>query len=368
MIDKILTEKKILITIILFISCFLLGLLFLYIERKIIGINSTFHPDSSWYLDENVLRAYSYISTQYSFKENFFNYLRNFYFGNLYYSIVNIFVELKKFNIININNAYRNLIILNIILYSLTNAIIFFYYLKYYHKEQKNFLFLFSLLIFFLLPYKLHLSVHILKENFIFFFLAIFILYQSKITFLISLFFGTSFRYVFALYYLIFFDFRSFLKLNKIIFFSLILFLLFSIFYLNFMETNNIFESFLVLVEERNANVMSGRDFDKVPNFSENEIGYIYRSIIWPIFFLSGGFIFFTENVFFKILGIEIILMQYITYICHKKIIVNFGLILFLIIISLWVTSFTSFYRYAYLAFLALFLQKIFNTKIRNKI
>ena len=102
-------------------------------------------------------------------------------------------------------------------------------------------------------------------------------------------------------------------------------------------------------------------------NFSESEIGYIYRSIIWPIFFLSGGFIFFTENIFFKILGIEIILMQSITYIFHKKIIMNFGLLLFLIIISLWVTTFTSFYRYAYLAFLALFLQKIFNTKIRNK-
>ena len=133
------------------------------------------------------------------------------------------------------------------------------------------------------------------------------------------------------------------------------------------MESNNIFESFFALVEKRNMNVMNGRDFDQVPNFSESEIGYIYRSIIWPIFFLSGGFIFFTENIFFKILGIEIILMQSITYIFHKKIIMNFGLLLFLIIISLWVTTFTSFYRYAYLAFLALFLQKIFNTKIRNK-
>ena len=64
------------------------------------------------------------------------------------------------------------------------------------------------------------------------------------------------------------------------------------------MESNNIFESFFALVEKRNMNVMNGRDFDQVPNFSESEIGYIYRSIIWPIFFLSGGFIFFTENIF----------------------------------------------------------------------
>jgi hypothetical protein len=367
MINKILSEKKFLVSIFFFISCLVLGFLFLYVERKIIGINPTFHPDSAWYLNNDALRSYSYLSTQLSFTENISNFFKNFYFGNLYYSIANIFVEIKKFEIINIQNEYRNLIILNIILYSLTNAIIIYYYLKFHHKEQKNFLFLFSLLIFFLLPYKLHLSVHILKESFIFFFLVIFILNQSKITFLISLFFGTSFRFGFALYYLIFFDFRSFFKLNKILFFSLILFLLFCIFYFNFMKTNNIFESLLIFIEERNMNVMTGRSFDKIPNFSESEIGYVYRSIIWPILFLSGGFIFFTENVFFKILGIEIILMQIFTYICHRKIILNFGLIILLIIISLWVTTFTSFYRYAYLGFLALFLKKIFNTKIRNK-
>ena len=51
MIDKILTEKNFNNNNSFYIL-FLLGLLFLYIERKIIGINSTFHPDSAWYLNE----------------------------------------------------------------------------------------------------------------------------------------------------------------------------------------------------------------------------------------------------------------------------------------------------------------------------
>ena len=155
--------------------------------------------------------------------------------------------------------------------------------------------------------------------------------------------------------------------MKKFFLFLTVIFIILGIYYLKFVENENVIETFFILIQERNFNVMSGRDFDNIPNFSNNDLGFLYRSFFWPIFFLSGTFIFFTENVFFKILGIEIILMQIFTYICHRKIILNFGLIILLIIISLWVTTFTSFYRYAYLGFLALFLQKIFNTKIRNK-
>ncbi len=368
MIGKTLNKKKILISIFLLISCFFLGILFLYIERKILGISSTFHPDSIWYLNDDVLASYSYLSIKINFIDNIKNLFVNFYQGNLYYSVVNLFKEIKKYDIININNAYRNLILLNISLYAITNLLIFNYYLKYFHKRQENLFFLLSLIIFFILPYKLHLSVHILKESFIFFFLVIYILYQSKKVFLISLFFGTSFRFGFALYYLIFFNLKSFLKLNKILLFAVISSIIFLIYYYNFVENDNIFQSFLTLIKERNLNLMSGRDFDNIPNFSDNDLGFLYRSIIWPLFFLTGGFIFFTENIFFKLLGLEIIIMQIVTYFCHKKIIVNLGLITFLVILSLWVTTFTSFYRYAYLGFLALFLHTIFEIKIRKKI
>ena len=105
---------------------------------------------------------------------------------------------------------------------------------------------------------------------------------------------------------------------------------------------------------------MAGRIYDYIPNFSNDQFGYLYRSILWPLLFLSGTFIFFTDNIFFILLGIEIIIMQIITWICHKRLIINFGMILVLIIISLWVTNFTSFHRYAYLPFVALFLKIIF--------
>ena len=58
--------------------------------------------------------------------------------------------------------------------------------------------------------------------------------------------------------------------------------------------------------------------------------------------------------------------MQIITYFCHKKIIVNLGLITFLVILSLWVTTFTSFYRYAYLGFLALFCIQYLKLKLEK--
>ena len=118
------------------------------------------------------------------------------------------------------------------------------------------------------------------------------------------------------------------------------------------------------LLSERNTTEMSGRIFDNIPNFSNDQFGFLYRSILWPLLFLSGTFIFFTDNIFFILLGVEIIIMQIITLICHKKLIINFGIILVLIIISLWVTNFTSFHRYAYLPFIALFVKIIFEKKI----
>lgn len=368
MIINILNRNKYFLSFLLFIICLIIGIIFLYFERKIIGISSEFHPDSKWYLNRDVLTAHSYLSFKFGFFENIYNLIINFHYGNLYYSLVNLFIELKKFDIININNGYRNLILLNIFVYSITNALIFFYYLKYFHAKQNNLLFFISLVIFFILPYKLHLSVHILKESLIFLILVYYVLNPSKISFIITLFFGTSFRFGFVLYYLTLFEIKNFIKLKKFYLFLVVFTLILGVFYFKFVENDSIVQTFIVLVEERNFNVMAGRDFDNIPNFSDNEIGFLYRSLIWPIFFLSGTFIFFTENFYFKLMGLEIIFMQVIMYLCHKKIIFNIGIIVFLIILSLWVTTFTAFYRYAYLAFLALFLKSIFEIKNRNKI
>ena len=365
MINELL-KKKYLTVFIIFISSFFIGILFLYIERKILGISSTFHPDSLWYLTNH--NQYSnYISVKLSLSENIINFFKNFLKGNSYYSVVKLLHEIKQLNIINFLDAYRNLILLNIFLYSLTCALVFLHYIKHFHREQKNYLFILSIFVFMILPYKLHLAVNILKETFIFFFLIIFVLYQNKVSLILSSIFGTSFRFSFIIYYLIFFDFKKLFNLKKLIYFSLTTIMICIFYFYTFYEVGddhgNLFYHFIKLVSERNTNEMAGRIFDYIPNFSNDQFGYLYRSILWPLLFLSGTFIFFTDNIFFILLGIEIIIMQIITWICHKRLIINFGMILVLIIISLWVTNFTSFHRYAYLPFVALFLKIIFEKK-----
>jgi len=360
MINKLL-EKKYLITFIIFISSFCIGILFLYIERRLLGIHSTFHPDSLWYLTNY---HQSIISIKLSLSENIINFFKYFLNGNSYYSVVKLFHEIKEYNVFNFFDAYRNLILLNIFLYSLTCTLVFLHYINQYHHEQKNYLFILNILVFIFLPYKLHLAVNILKETFIFFFLIIFVLYQNKISLILSSIFGTSFRFSFIVYYLIFFDFKNFFNLKRLIYFALTIILIcivcFYAFYDVGSDQENLFYGFIKLLSERNTTNMGGRIFDNIPNFSNNQFGFLYRSILWPLLFLSGTFIFFTDNIFFSLLAVEIIIMQIITWICHKKLIINFGIILVLVFISLWVTSFTSFHRYAYLPFAALFVKIIF--------
>lgn len=367
---KFFSKKNFLVSFIIFIFCFLLGIFLLYIERFFLGISSTYHPDSAWYL--NNFKTHSYLSVNLSLAENIINFFKYFPKGHFYLSIVSLFHEIKHYNIFKISNAYRNLILLNIFIYSVTSALIFYHYFQNFHNKERNNLFISSIFVFILLPYKLHLSVHILKESFIFLFLIISILYNSKISFLFSFIFGSSFRFGYIFYYLIFFDLKNFFKLKKIMYLIITLSMIFMIFYFKIGgvkdDNINLFQNFITFLDDRHTNVMDGRNFDTIPNFTNQEFGYIYRAILWPLLFLSGTFIFLTDNIFFKLLGIEIIILQFISWFCHKKIIINLGIVLFLFILSLWVTTFTSFYRYSYLAFLALFIKMIFEKKYNNKL
>ena len=191
--------------IIFFIISILISTLVLIIERKILGFGPLYHPDSNHYMSYQ--STYSYLSLKYSIAENFKNYLYRFSSGSLYYSIVHLFYELKQ--IINISTPYRNLIKLNILFYALTNLLILNCLIKKFHREKKiDYKTLIIVLFFCFLPYKLHLSVHVLKETLIFFFLSIYILYPNKFTFIISFMFGTPLRVSFGFYYLAFIDFK----------------------------------------------------------------------------------------------------------------------------------------------------------------
>ena len=350
--------KKTFFFIIFFLISILSCFIILLLERKVLGINSTYHPDSAHYLNRNINILHSYLSFELGYFENFLNFFINIFNGTLYYSLINLMYELENiFKNIIYFNPYRNLLKLNIFIYAITNLII----LNNFFKINKNFSFkiLISIIIFCLLPYKIHLAVNILKETLIFFFLVTSVIYSNIYVITLSFIFGTSLRSLFIFYFLNILDFKNLIvKKNLLI---LIMFILvFFIVMDGFFSLSNFFESFSKFIYERNIADMGGRDYDKIPNFSEyGYIGILMRIILWPFFFLTGTFIIFSDSIFFKFLGIEIIALQILSFYCKKKFLFNAGLILFLIILSLYVNSFTAFFRYGYLAIQIVFLKNL---------
>ena len=73
------------------------------------------------------------------------------------------------------------------------------------------------------MPYKLHLTVNVLKEIYIYFFLVLYITYQNTYTLLISLLFGTSLRTMFGLYFLNLIILNKFSKTNWILLITIVL-------------------------------------------------------------------------------------------------------------------------------------------------
>ena len=69
---------------------------------------------------------------------------------------------------------------------------------------------------------------------------------------------------------------------------------------------------------------------------------------------------FFSENYLFYIIGIEIILLNMFTYYCKKKFLFGVGIFLFLVLLGLYVNSFTAYFRYGYLAIQIYFLKIMF--------
>ena len=354
-----LNNKKIYFFVIFFIISILSCLTILILERKVLGISSTYHPDSLFYLSGNAYKAYSYLSFNLSFLKNFSNFFINIFSGTLYYSIINLMHELQ--NILqeefNLNfNPYRNLIKLNIFLFAITNLIILNDFFK---KKNNNFKILITIIIFCLLPYKIHLAVNILKETLILFFLVLCVLYSNILTYVFSFIMGTSLRTLFGLYFLNFVDFKNLISKNNFLILVIFLFTFFFVI-ISFFSLDNFFLSLFEFVNQRNVSDMGGREYDEIPNFSENGYwGVLLRSIIWPALFLSGSFVFFSENIFFKLLGIEILLVQFLAFYNQKQFLVNAGLILFLILLSIYVNTFTAYFRYAYLAIQIVFLKNL---------
>ena len=367
-----------LIIIILLITAVYLYL-FIYIERNILGIENDYHPDSKYYYE--TFKNTAYLSIENSFFKNFQNLIINFFSNNFYTSIINIIFELseiinttsiKLFGYISLDflqdSFYRNIIKFNMLFYTIGNFLIITSYLKNFKQHRFDIKNLFVLLIIIFLPYKTHLYSNILKDGLILFALILYVTYRNIYVLAISAAFGIPFRWGFTLYLLLFLNKKNFNKKNIFFVSSLLvvvsIYLFFDIIYNN----DGIFSSLEKYLRNRSTISMGdGRSFDNVPNFDQYVYGGLIRAIIWPALFFSGSFVLFTDGYFFFILMGEIIILQTLIFLFYKKSIININLILVIIIISIYCTTFTSFFRYAYIAFYISVLLTFLNFKIIKK-
>ena len=286
--------------------------LFLYLERKIFNISSTYHPDSVYYL-KNYSTSY-FLSINYSIFENLINFYNNFFNNLLYLSIINIISEVTT--IVNEANfkflkdtLYRNVVKFNIFFYLIGNIFIIKLYTNIFKEkifDRKNLLLLIIILF---LPYKTHLTTSVLKDGLVLFLLIFVFTYKKIYSLMLSIILGTSFRWGFFIYLILFVNKKIFSKkLLIIISITTLAFLGWFIFTKiiadhNSGTLNNLLISIKQYLKNRNVVDLGGRDYDQIPNYAEYKIGSIFRGITWPFFFITGTFSIFTKSYLFYFLA-----------------------------------------------------------------
>jgi hypothetical protein len=130
----------------IFIISILICSLFLGLER-IIGIKWNYHPDAETYILEGPVVALVLI------ENGFLGLFNNFYYIISFLCSANI----------------NYLIFLNILFYSLTNVLIFIIF----KRSDKKYLLNLPFWILVLVPYRIHLAVHVLKDTIIIFSLVL---------------------------------------------------------------------------------------------------------------------------------------------------------------------------------------------------
>ena len=304
--DNSLLSSNIYNPIYIFTMSVLFCSLLLFIERYF-GLEWDYHPDARTYI-EAPLNKYKTVS------------LNNLMLGNWFYVLVSY-----------LNNSINQIIIFNVLIYSITNVGIanFFYKHSASHQSQIA-LFLFLLIIF--NPYRMHLAVSVLKDTIIIFGMVYFLISKrfSWVYFLISFF--VSLRS--AIYLIALLKKRNFIVLGL----SIILFVL----YYKGID----FLTFLITPEFQFD--MRIRDFDKVPNFYEyGTLGVVLRIITWPFFYLTGVFILFSPSPAYIPIAIGSIVLQIWHLVQYKKITLYFQIYLAMAVLALLVSGFTSYVRYA---------------------
>tara|TARA_B100000886_G_scaffold255825_1_gene181203 strand:+ start:3308 stop:4387 length:1080 start_codon:yes stop_codon:yes gene_type:complete len=328
----------------IFFISILICVLFFYFER-LIGIDQFYHPDSLYYLKKH--ETYSH----------FVNNPGRILFTGYYY--------LARI----LNYDYLNLIILNFILFGLTNLLVYNLVLKKNFLSLNKFqIFLLSTILFFD-PYRLHLTGHVLKETILIFLILSFLYFKSFFLKVIFLFISIFIKKNIIFYYLIFYTDdlvkRFFNIKNKIIYiytailitiFIFLFFYRFETFGGEYFSIFNYFVgssvSFLETLEFWHYRDMSGRAYDNIPNFQNVSfpLALFFKITVWPLLIFSGFFLFFTDYFLLKILGFMMIYFNIVIFYLTKKSYLSIGLAILLILISLYSTTFTSYFRYSYVA------------------
>ena len=223
------------------------------------------------------------------------------------------------------------------------------------------------------MPYRLHLSAHVLKETMMIFFFSLCFLrihYLYKILPIIFIFYLRKFSLI---YFLIFFNLNkifNYFQINIILKLIILLFLL--IVGLDIINELFIFHYESNLIEQVTAwsqKNMGGRDYDNITNFKYyHAYGVLLKAFIWPILFLSGSFVFFSFNFYFLILAVEIIVINILFYKKYKKLLISAEIYIVLFFISFHVSTFTAYFRYSYIAFILIIFYKLYYLENEKKI
>ncbi len=313
-----------------------------YAFEGLIGIDRFYHPDSSYYLKPTRIISFD------QFIDNPKILIHRGYF---------ILTHLLYDN-------YYFIILFNFILYSLTNVLIYQRIYKKYFIVLDNFRLFLLFYLFFLDPYRLHLSSHILKETCIIFIIIMLITSNSRIIKILSILLLEIFRKNSWVYLILFLTYSNlkkivlFLNIKKIfktkaMYYTSTIILIFIISFVLLSQIDqNTFNYTYNFMEAQYNKVFPMRPYDEVNQFKDFgfPLGFILKSITWPILLISGLFFLFVSSALFKILGFIMIINHLFVYLVTKKTYISFGLLIILLMLCIYTSSFTSFYRYSYIA------------------
>lgn len=335
-----------------FLLSFLICLIFYTIEG-ILGIDRFYHPDSLYYLKGIPnLKFVHLIENPNRILSSGYLLISNFFYNNYYL-----------------------LIILNFIIYSLTNVLIYKKIFKnnFCYLDNLKLFLLFYLL--FLEPYRLHLASHVLKETLIIFFVISIVFLKSnylKLFFLILIEIFRKNGWIYILIYLTYSNLKIFnqKKIIILVFITILIFILFLVLNGNFY--NYILEEISIIngtIKNLFNRDMPTRFYDNVILFRDYgyPVGSILKNILWPVLLLSGFFMFFVSSILFKFLGLIMFLNNFVIYFISKKTFISPGLLIILILISIYTSSYTAMYRYSYVAVYSSIIYFFYNLNFNNE-